>query len=204
MNKNGPAATLGKVGISHYYLLSTIPVSLEGEEAQPLLLTDKSGIFTRIGKNAGLYSPEEREAALHHHRAFSKNPTVTIVVDGVVHTVNDPEILLLNNHSVTRFASQTGWCDSELIDILQSLTAASQRIGETVEKVYAKVGSGEQPAFDKSTLTRLELKRDIDVFAEKTWMYMTSTVVPEIVAMIKAGKIDVMAAVTRINKGEPF
>jgi hypothetical protein len=64
MKNNGPSASLKTVGISHFYLLSTLPVSLEGEDPLPLLLTDKAGVFTRDGKRAGLYSPDEREAAL--------------------------------------------------------------------------------------------------------------------------------------------
>lgn len=216
MNNNGPSASLNTVGVSHFYLLSTLPVSLEGEEALPLLLTDRAGVFTRDGKRAGLYNPQEREAALMHHRSFMKRENAIISVDGVTYTFKktetdgedvkqihngSTEIFLMNNYSVTRFAAMSPWSDGELISALSSLRGISERMRARLTDLYQKAGVDGQ-TLSASDLEREKIQRKMDEFMKETWMYMTGLVVPEIVDGIRTGRIDAMDAVTKLTKGE--
>ena len=218
MKNNGPSTSLKTVGISHFYLLSTLPVSLEGEDPLPLLLTDKAGVFTRDGKRAGLYSPDEREAALLHHRSFMKRENAIISVDDVTYTfmktesdgsdirqihTGTTEIFLMNNYSVTRFAVMNPWNDGELISALSTLRGISERMRARLTDLYQKAAA-EGQGLSEEDLEREKIQRKTDEFMKDTWMYMTGVVVPEIVEGIRSGRIDAMAAVTKLTKGEPL
>ena len=216
MKNNGPSASLKTVGVSHFYLLSTLPVSLEGEDSLPLLLTEKAGVFTRDGKKAGLYSPDEREAALMHHRAFMKRENAIISVDDVTYTfmkaesdgvdirqihTGTTEIFLMNNYSVTRFAALNPWNDGELISALSILRGISERMRARLTDLYQKAAADGQN-LSESDLVREKIQRKTDEFMKDTWMYMTGVVVPEIVEGIRSGRIDAMEAVNKLTRGE--
>ena len=216
MKNNGPSASLKTVGVSHFYLLSTLPVSLEGEDSLPLLLTEKAGVFTRDGKKAGLYSPDEREAALMHHRAFMKRENAIISVDDVTYTfmkaesdgvdirqihTGTTEIFLMNNYSVTRFAALNPWNDGELISALSILRGISERMRARLTDLYQKAAADGQN-LSESDLEREKIQRKTDEFMKDAWMYMTGVVVPEIVEGIRSGRIDAMEAVNKLTRGE--
>lgn len=218
MKNNGPSASLKTVGISHFYLLSTLPVSLEGEDPLPLLLTDKAGVFTRDGKRAGLYSTDEREAALLHHRSFMKRENAIVSVDDVTYTfmktesdgsdirqihTGTTEIFLMNNYSVTRFAVMNPWNDGELISALSTLRGISERMRARLTDLYQKAAA-EGQGLSEQDLEREKIQRKTDEFMKDTWMYMIGVVVPEIVEGIRSGRIDAMVAVTKLTKGEPL
>lgn len=217
MNNAGPSAALQTVGITHLYVLCTLPVSLDGEDKMPLLLTDKAGVFTRDGSKVGIYSPEEREAALLHHRSFMKRENAVITVDGQDYTFKKSEtdredlkqihdgsleIFLMNNYSLSRFAALNEWNDGELIASIFTLYGVAERIQAKLSDIYQKSAATGEEVISPAVLQREKINVKTKDFVMEVWMYITGVVVPEIVKDIQDGRIDVLAAVDKLTKGE--
>lgn len=214
MQKQGPGAEEKLLGVDHHYVLSTPPVSIGLEDPLPLILTDKAGHFTRDGKKAGFYSSSERGESLRHHRAFAKNKDALIDIDGVAYgfpgstpregvkvlTVNADDILLLANHSVTRYVDKLGWGEESLMFALSNLSAASKKIDEGLHAVF-NAESKEDLATAES-ITRISLKKEIDEFSQKAWMHFTGKTVPEVVKWIKDGRIDLLKELSSIYSAD--
>jgi hypothetical protein len=117
-----------------------------------------------------------------------------------IHT-GTTEIFLMNNYSVTRFAVMNPWNDGELISALSTLRGISERMRARLTDLYQK-SAAEDQGLSEQDLGREKIQRKTDEFMKDTWMYMTGVVVPEIVEGIRSGRIDAMAAVTKLTKGE--
>lgn len=183
----------------------------------PLLLTDKAGVFTRDGSKVGIYSPEEREAALLHHRSFMKRENAVITVDGQDYTFKKSEtdredlkqihdgsleIFLMNNYSLSRFAVFNEWNDGELIAAVFSLHGVAERMRAKLSDTYQKFAATGEQTISPAVLQREKINVKITDFVKESWMYITGVVVPEIVKDVQNGRIDVLAAVDKLSKGE--